>query len=213
MRRIEIDDSLVHRDGDRPEIEPGADQGARVKELVVAKDARGELGVFRGVRDSAEGVGEATRENEKETLRATTAVDLGQHGDGGPSDDEIRQRIRPFWGVECELTNCDTNGGATHHDEQYHETNRAVHGEAGDGEVTTGDGEEDRRVVGAAHRSPVTSGPADSMEEGARDEHCLDAHEVTEHPTHLGPGVRANEQDWRAREQDDRARDVEPSTK
>ncbi len=63
-------------------------------------------------------------------------------------------------------------------------------------------------MIGAAHRAPVTWGPAHSMKEGARDEHCLDAHERTEHPAHLGPGVRTNKEDWRTREQDDRASDV-----
>ena len=119
--------SLVQGNGDGPEIERGADQGTRVKQLVVAKDARGKFGVFGGVGDGPEGVSQATSDDKEETLRATPAIDLWHDGDGGPSYDEIRQRIRPFWGVECELTNCDTDSGATDHDEQYHETNRAVH--------------------------------------------------------------------------------------
>jgi hypothetical protein len=87
-----------------------------------------------------------------------------------------------------------------------------VHGESADGQVTTGDGEIDGRVVGASKGSTLRRGPAPAVIESTSYEHDLDPDEITEDPTDLGPGVRASDQNGRASGEGDRPGDVQPAS-
>ena len=110
---------------------------------MIAKNAWRKFWPLEGVGERAQGVGETTGEDERKTPGSAASIDLGHDRDGRPTDDEVGQSVDPLGRVERELTNGDANDGAPDHDEEQDKSDRAVHGEARDREVATGNGEED----------------------------------------------------------------------
>jgi hypothetical protein len=51
-------------------------------------------------------------------------------------------------------------------------------------------------VIGTFERPAMPGAPADPMKECAREEHCFNAHHVTEHPPNLRPVSCAGEEQW-----------------
>lgn len=199
-------------EGDGNEVQARSNQSEGVKEFVVTKNTRDQSRTFRAIKNSADGIGQPTRNHQPEDAGSTASVDLGHNGYRRPAHHEIGQGVHPLGRVERELANGDPDHRArSDHDHEYG-ADRAVHGESGDGEIATGDSEENRRVVRPPPGPPVRRRPVHAVKECARQHHRSDAGDVATDPKDLGPRVGPGKEQGRTGEKDNDTTEVKPTS-
>jgi len=125
---------------------------------VVAKDAWREPRSLGAEEDRAGRIGQAPTTT-RVKHRDRPAIDWGMTPTA-PSPPRCRARCSPFRGVHGQLANHDTHRRAGADDEQQDQSDGAVHGEPGDGEVAAGDA---RKIVEWSARRQARRAGADQL--------------------------------------------------
>jgi hypothetical protein len=164
--------------GDGDEMQRGAHHRQRMEDLVVPEHPGNGVRFLHRVADRPDRVTRATGEDQREPDTSETVQKLRDDGERGPAGHDVGHGDGPLGSVQPYLAHRDADGTPEPHQTQHEDLGPPVHGEPGHGGVGPGDGQEDRRVIGAPHAPAAHRGPADAVEGGTHAEERGERHDV-----------------------------------
>src|SRR5581483_11038526 len=156
---------------DRGVLERDRGDDEQVKELVVAEDARQQVGSPERVDESAERVAEAAGGDEGGRGRARVVEDLRERDDRHPTEGDGCEGRQPFRCPDPEELGEDRQAGTAPHDREHDDLPRALEDQQPEGRVRAGHQPEDAGVVEPTEPQTCRERPREAVVEGARPEH------------------------------------------